>query len=79
MGKVTVFSLDTCPHCKRAKELLTKKGVEFQEISLTKNPEWRARMFLLANGNFSTSSQAVCSSFGPDSRAPTERPGEAWG
>lgn len=50
MGKITVFTVDSCPYCERAKDLLTSKGADFQEISLTSMPEWRHFMFLLANG-----------------------------
>ena len=50
MGKITVFSLDSCPYCKKAKELLRGKGAEFEEISLTKNPEWRQLLYLITNG-----------------------------
>ena len=50
MGKVTVFTVEGCSYCKRAKELLTKKGVNFEEISLSSQPEWRPLLFLLTNG-----------------------------
>lgn len=50
MGKVTVFTIAGCPFCKRAKELLTRKSVEFEEISVSDNPEWRPLLFLLTNG-----------------------------
>eukprot|EP00040_Diaphanoeca_grandis_P009777 m.50107 g.50107 ORF g.50107 m.50107 type:complete len:501 (+) comp21213_c0_seq1:199-1701(+) len=49
MGKITVFSLQTCPHCKRAKQLLTDEGWSFTEISLTDYPEKRADMLKLAD------------------------------
>ena len=50
MGKVTVFTIATCPFCKRAKELLAKKNVSFEEISVNEKPEWRPLLFLLTNG-----------------------------
>lgn len=50
MGKITVFTLDDCPFCKKAKELLKSKGVEFDVISLTQVPAWRPLMYLLTNG-----------------------------
>ena len=52
MGKITVFSLDTCPFCKKAKAVLRQKGVDFDEISVTAKPEWRQFMYLLTNGMF---------------------------
>ena len=42
-----MFALDSCPFCKKAKELLTSKGVSFDVISLTQQPEWRPLMYLL--------------------------------
>ena len=50
MGKITVFALETCPYCKKAKALLKQKGANFEEVSITAKPEWRQYMFLLANG-----------------------------
>jgi len=38
MGRVTVFAIDSCPHCKRAKAALTARGIPFTEISLSSYP-----------------------------------------
>lgn len=35
MAKIEVFTKFFCPYCSRAKALLERKGVEFQEIDLT--------------------------------------------
>ena len=50
MGKITVFSIEDCPFCRKAKDLLALKNVEYENISLTENPEWRSLLFLLTNG-----------------------------
>lgn len=50
MGKITVFTLDDCSNCHKIKQILEAKGAAFTEISLTKTPEWRSLLFLLANG-----------------------------
>lgn len=50
MGKVTVFTVDGCSACDKTKQLLTDNGAVFSEISLTAAPEWRALLFILANG-----------------------------
>ena len=50
MGVITVFALDDCPFCKKTKELLNQKGLQYSEISLTRNPAWKSLMFLLTNG-----------------------------
>lgn len=31
----TIYSTDTCPWCQRAKVLLDKRGIEYQEIDIT--------------------------------------------
>ena len=53
MGRVTVFVRDDCPHCARAKKLLDEKGVQYECISLSSQPEWRSLLFLLSNGQTS--------------------------
>lgn len=35
MKKVTVYTTNYCPYCTRAKELLKRKNIPFQEIDLT--------------------------------------------
>lgn len=35
MAKIEVFTKFFCPYCTRAKTLLDRKGVEYQEIDLT--------------------------------------------
>jgi glutaredoxin len=48
-GRVTVFSLSTCPHCMKAKTLLTSYNVEYYEVSLTDYPEKRSDMVKLSD------------------------------
>lgn len=33
MAQVTIYTTKVCPYCVRAKHLLDRKGVEYQEIS----------------------------------------------
>lgn len=33
MANVVIYTTKICPYCVRAKDLLTRKGVEYQEIS----------------------------------------------
>jgi len=43
MNKIIVYSSDTCPYCKRAKEELTKNGIVFEEVLINdKTEEWQA-------------------------------------
>ena len=44
MADVTVYSTDPCSFCARAKDLLAKRGIAFQEINLAKDPEGRAAL-----------------------------------
>jgi len=40
--KITVYSKEHCPYCVRAKALLARKGVAFEEISVEGKDELRA-------------------------------------
>lgn len=44
MTQVTVYSSDYCPYCMRAKQLLSSKGVAFEEIKVDGKPQVRAEM-----------------------------------
>ena len=45
MGKnVTVYSTDPCSFCSHAKALLRKRGIEFDEVNLGKDPAGRAEL-----------------------------------
>lgn len=39
MSSVVVYTMERCPHCKKAKALLTELGVEFEEVVLTEDDE----------------------------------------
>ena len=44
MKPVEIYTTQTCPYCIRAKGLLTKKRVAFQEIDVGAAPNLRAKM-----------------------------------
>ncbi len=44
MAKVIMYSKDPCPYCVNAKRLLNEKGVSFEEIDLTDQPEEMQRI-----------------------------------
>lgn len=50
MPNIEIYSTTVCPYCVRAKQLLDKKKVTYQEINLTTNPERREEMLSRANG-----------------------------
>lgn len=39
MKKVKIYTTSTCPYCFMAKDYLKEKGVEFEEVDLTEDPE----------------------------------------
>ncbi len=50
MPKVEIYTTPTCPYCLAAKRLLTKKGVDFTEIDVSRDPALRDRMTARAGG-----------------------------
>ena len=44
MAKITVYSTEPCSFCVRAKELLHRRELEFDEINLAKDPAGRAQL-----------------------------------
>lgn len=50
MAKIEIYTTSICPFCHAAKKLLTDKGADFSEISLTQEPHLRDRMVERANG-----------------------------
>lgn len=50
MAKVEIYTKFTCPYCFRAKALLTKKGVDFDETEVSMGGEPKAQMIRRAGG-----------------------------
>lgn len=44
MPKVIIYTSSTCGYCYRAKQLLRKKGVNFEEVSVDFHPDIRQEM-----------------------------------
>jgi glutaredoxin 3 len=44
MAQLTVYTTDPCSFCVRVKQLLTTRGVEYDEVNLSKDPEGRAQL-----------------------------------
>jgi glutaredoxin 3 len=42
--KVVIYTRDWCSYCWRIRRLLKRKGYAFEEISMTNDPEGRARL-----------------------------------
>jgi glutaredoxin 3 len=44
MKTITVYTPDFCPYCSSAKVLLQKRGIEYAEINLARDPDGRAEL-----------------------------------
>lgn len=47
MAKIRMYTTDWCGFCVRAKTLLESKGLEYEEVHLDDDPEFRARLLEL--------------------------------
>jgi glutaredoxin 3 len=53
MAKVEMYTSPFCPYCTRAKSLLQRKGIQYEEIDVISNPSRREEMMKRANGRTS--------------------------
>jgi len=44
MNKVVIYTAPICGYCVQAKRLLTRKGVVYEEIDVSRHPEQRRAM-----------------------------------
>src|SRR3954468_23552602 len=44
MAQITVYTTEPCSFCARVKQLLAQRGVVYEEINLSKDPEGRAEL-----------------------------------
>ena len=51
MTSVEIYTQQYCSYCHWAKELLSRKGVNFREIDVTGNGQMRQEMIERANGH----------------------------
>jgi glutaredoxin 3 len=51
MTKVEIYTTPTCPYCHAAKQLLHRKGVDFDEIDVSPDPGLRIAMTKRAGGS----------------------------
>ena len=49
MSKIIIYTTNVCPYCVRAKSLLSKKNVQFEEIKIT-NQELMEEMIKKSGG-----------------------------
>ncbi len=50
MAAIDIYTIRYCPYCFDAKELLSRKGVSFNEIDVSANRDRRKEMIARANG-----------------------------
>ncbi len=48
--KIELYSSDYCPYCVKAKALLERKGVDFEEIDVTNDDDARMALVKRSNG-----------------------------
>lgn len=41
MAKVVIYTTQVCPYCVRAKQLLQRKGVDYDEVDVSRDQEQR--------------------------------------
>jgi glutaredoxin 3 len=44
MKPVKVYTTDMCPYCRSAKTLLDRRGIEYEEINLARDPDSRREL-----------------------------------
>ena len=50
MRPVTVYSTSWCPWCDRAKALLKTRGIEFADVNIELQPDFRQKLLDLTGG-----------------------------
>jgi glutaredoxin len=48
--KVIIFSTPTCPYCKRVKQLMTQRDIEFEEFDVSSDKPALERMKEISGG-----------------------------
>ncbi|HYV15360.1 MAG TPA: glutaredoxin domain-containing protein [Conexibacter sp.] len=44
MAKITLYTTDACSSCRRAKAFLDQRGLPFDEINLSRDPDGRVEL-----------------------------------
>lgn len=53
MVSVQIYTTPVCPYCVKAKALLNKKGIKYEEIDVSNDPQLRQKMSEQAHGRTS--------------------------
>ncbi len=50
MKKITLYTTNYCPYCVKAKKLLDRKGLSYEEIDVTNSPDLREMLVEKSGG-----------------------------
>ena len=50
MKKITIYTTTYCPYCVKAKKLLDRKGLKYEEIDVTDKPDLRKMLVIKSAG-----------------------------
>lgn len=50
MKPVKIYTTTYCGYCVRAKDLLTRKGVKYEEVDVTGNDDMRSKLVEMSGG-----------------------------
>jgi glutaredoxin 3 len=50
MARITMYSTDWCGYCERAKALLERRGLPYEEVRIDTEPDFRVRLHELTGG-----------------------------
>lgn len=50
MANIEIYTSERCPYCVKAKALLDRKGVTYQEVDVTDDEQERQKLVEKANG-----------------------------
>ncbi len=50
MAKITMYSTTWCPDCRRAKDFLQRRGIEFDEVNIEEDPDAEDMVIAANNG-----------------------------
>lgn len=54
MSKIKLYTVDYCPYCKKAKRFFDEKGIDYENVDLTNDPNMRNVVKEITGGASST-------------------------
>jgi glutaredoxin 3 len=50
MARIRIYTTRWCAYCERAKALLKRKGIEYENVPVDEDPAFRQKLFELTGG-----------------------------